>query len=174
MLVPFKWCERRGEDPDSYGLNWRIQRRQAVECAVATALILSALTLVSINWPYEQLPRHSTLGRTIDLALSGVGAAIIEEIFFRGWIYPLIRKKLSAWAAIVITSAIFAAAHIFVAQTIFLFAVFFPGVVMTIFRERHGNIGTATVFHACGNIWAIWFAPLVWPGSESLRSMIGL
>jgi membrane protease YdiL (CAAX protease family) len=112
-----------------------------------------------MNWPDEVLPRHSSASRTLNLAVSGVSAAIIEEIFFRGWVQPLFRKKFGAVASITFTSAIFASAHVFVARAPFICAVFFPGAVMGCLRERHGNIATSTLFHAFGNIWAIWFVP---------------
>lgn len=173
VLLPYKWCDWRGESTDDYGLFWRLPRRALIETLVITAVILSLLTLISMNWPYESLPRYSSLSRTLDLAMSGAGAAVIEEIFFRGWLYTIIRKRTSAAVSIVISSAIFAAAHCFVAQAPFLVAVFFPGAVMAWLRERYGNIGASTIFHACGNLWAIWFAPLVWPGSELLRELMG-
>lgn len=166
VYVPFWWCGRRGESPESYGLSWSIDRRGALLCACTIAAVLIPLTFVSMRWPLESLPRASSIGRTAELALSGVGAAIIEEVFFRAWIYPLFRKRFGVVASIAMTSAIFAAAHIFVAQTVFLFAVFFPGAIMAALRERTGNIGASTVFHAVCNIWAIWFAPLVWPAPE--------
>lgn len=172
VCIPFWWCERRGESIESYGLSWTVDRRGAVLCAAALAFVLVPLTFVSMRWPLESLPRSSSLRRTLELAASGVGAAIIEEVFFRAWIYPLFRKKFGAAASIVCTSAIFALAHIFVAQTVFLFAVFFPGAVMAWLRERTGNIGASTVFHGTCNIWAIWFAPLVWPAPEALLDTV--
>jgi membrane protease YdiL (CAAX protease family) len=161
--IPFLWCRVKREDPGSYGLYWKFERRSLIECLLITVVILLPLTIVSVNWPLESLPRHSNFSRSLYFATAGVSAAIIEEIFYRGWLLPLFRKRLSAFWAIALTSAIFAMSHIFVAQTPFLIAVFFPGCVMGFLRERHGNISTATLFHASGNIWAIWFAPMHWP-----------
>jgi membrane protease YdiL (CAAX protease family) len=163
MGIPFLWCSLRRENPDSYGLSWKFESRNFAECLFITIVILAPLTIVSVYWPVESLPRHSSLGRSLNLAAAGVSAAIIEEIFYRGWLLPLFRKRFSAFWAIVFTSVLFALSHIFVAQTPFLFAVFFPGCVMGFLRERHGNISTSTLFHASANIWAIWFAPLRWP-----------
>lgn len=166
VCIPYQWCRRRGERPESYGIDWTLPHRHLVECAIVTAAFLLPLTFVSINWPFEELPRHSGLWRTLNIGLSGLGAAVIEEIFFRGWIYPLFRKKFGTITSIIATSVIFALAHIFVAQTPFLFAVFIPGCVMGALRARHGNIATSTLFHAAGNIWAIWLAPLTWPSLD--------
>jgi membrane protease YdiL (CAAX protease family) len=163
MGIPFLWCRMRKEDPASYGLSWKLKKNNFFEYLLTTIVVLLPLTVISLNWPVESLPRHSTLWRSINMASAGISAAIIEEIFYRGWLLPLFRKRFSAFWAIVFTSAIFAMSHIFVAQTPFLFAVFFPGCIMGFLRERHGNISTSTLFHASGNIWAIWFAPLHWP-----------
>jgi membrane protease YdiL (CAAX protease family) len=163
MGIPYLWCRMRHEDPESYGLSWEFDWDNLVECLLITAVLLIPLTLLSIFWPAETLPRYSTFWRSLNLAAAGVSAAVIEEIFYRGWLLPLFRKRFSAFFAIMFTSLIFALSHIFVAQTPFLFAVFFPGCIMGLLRERHGNISTSTLFHALGNIWAIWFAPLRWP-----------
>jgi membrane protease YdiL (CAAX protease family) len=37
---------------------------------------------------------------------------------------------------------------------------------MGFLRERHGNISTSTIFHASGNLWAIWFLPYHFPAAE--------
>jgi membrane protease YdiL (CAAX protease family) len=116
-----------------------------------------------MNWPAENLPRRSSLSRTVSFAVNGVSAAVIEEIFFRGWVQPLFRKKFGSILSIGFTSAIFAASHVFVASAPFMAAVFFPGAVMGFLRERHGNISTSTIFHVCGNLWAIWFMPAHMP-----------
>ena len=172
ILIPFRWCTYRKEDPETYGLSWRFEKRALVECLIITACVLVPLTYVSINWPYEELPRSSGFFRTVDIASAGIAAAFIEEVFFRGWIHPLLRKRISALPAIVITSALFASSHIFVAQSPFLIAVFFPGCIMGFLRERHGNISTSTLFHGLSNIWAVWFAPLVWPKFDTILPIL--
>ncbi|MDR1471178.1 MAG: CPBP family intramembrane metalloprotease [Synergistaceae bacterium] len=168
IYAPFLWCKLRRESPESYGLSWTPDRRGLRECLAITGVVLIPLTCVSLAWPLETLPRSSSLWRSVNLAASGVAAAIIEEIFYRGWIQPLLRKRFSALWSIAFTSSIFAMSHVFVASAPFLFAVFVPGCVMGFLRERHGNISTSTLFHAAGNLWAIWFAPLVWPSMGAI------
>jgi membrane protease YdiL (CAAX protease family) len=166
VCVPFYWCRAHGVDAEEFGLSWRTSKVNLMECLLITGAFLAPLTLISLSWPTESLPRVSPFGRTINLLIAGCSAAVIEEVFYRGWLQPLIRKHLGALLSIIITSAIFAASHVFVAQTAFLFAVFVPGCVMGFLRERHGNIATSTLFHAAGNVWAVWFVPLDWPAKE--------
>jgi len=172
LYTPFLWCRLRHECPAAYGLEWRFDRKKLIEALAVTFVFLIPLTVVSILWPWEQLPRYSPLWRTLNLLAAGLAAAIIEEVFFRGWIQPLFRKKLSAFWSIAFTGAVFAASHVFVARLPFLFAVFVPGCVMGYLRERHGDISTSTLFHFLGNIWAIWFAPLVWPTLSEVRHLL--
>ena len=173
-VTPFLWCRRRGESPESYGLSWEFSRKGVFECAIVTAVILTALSVVSMNWPGEDLPRRVSFFRALSWAVNGVSAAIIEEVFFRGWVQPLFRRRLGVIASIVITSMIFASAHVFVARAFFIVAVFFPGCIMGALRERHGNISTATLFHAVANLWAIWFVPTRFPALGELFSIISL
>ena len=173
-VTPFLWCRRRGESPESYGLSWNFSRKGVFECAVVTAVVLAALTAVSMNWPGEDLPRRVSFFGALSWAVNGVSAAIIEEVFFRGWVQPMFRKRLGAVASIAITSIIFASAHVFVARAFFIIAVFFPGCIMGALRERHGNISTPTLFHAVANLWAIWFVPMHFPALADLLGIIGL
>jgi membrane protease YdiL (CAAX protease family) len=174
VCVPFFWCRARDEAPESYGLSWSLTRGNAAECAAVTLIVLAVLTVAATHWPGENLPRHSGWKRTLDLAVSGLSAAIIEEIFFRGWVYPMFRKKFRVLLSVVFTSAIFAMAHVFVASAPFMFAVFFPGCVMALLRERHGNIATSTLFHASCNIWAIWFVPARFPSVSEWMRILGV
>lgn len=172
IYTPFLWCRYRHENPLDYGLSWKLEKKPLIECLLVIAAVLLPLTFVSIHWPFEQLPRHSGLMRTLNIGAAGLAAAIIEEIFYRGWVQPLLRKRFSALLSISAASALFAVSHIFVARSPFLLAVFFPGFIMGLLRERHGNIGTSTLFHAVCNVWAIWFAPLRWPSFQWIGSQI--
>lgn len=168
VWLPYSWCRRHGLEPEAMGLSWKMTKRAKVECWIAIAAVLIPLSFIAVNWPYETLPRKLESFRAMNLAFSGIGAAFIEEVFFRGFIYPLFRMRFRPALSVIFASAIFAAAHIFVAQTVFLFAVFVPGCIMAILRERHGNIGTSTMFHAVCNFWAVWMAPTVYPTVEEL------
>ena len=173
-ITPFLWCRHRKEPPESYGLSWAFTRKGAIECAAVTVTVLAALSAVSMNWPGEDLPRRVFFFRAASWGINGVSAAVIEEVFFRGWIQPLCRKKFGAITSITITSVVFALAHVFVARAFFVVAVFFPGFIMGALRERHGNISTCTLFHAAANIWAIWFIPAYFPTFGELFGFIGI
>lgn len=162
LYFPFIWCRMRNEDPDSYGLNWRFTASSFKEMAYVTFSTLFILTIIAFNWPTEDLPRYSPIARTLNLLGAGIAAACIEEVFFRGWMQTLFRKRFSAVSSIFSVSLLFALAHVIANPLIHSLAVFFPGLIMGFLRERHGNLASSTAFHAIANIWAIWFSPSIW------------
>jgi membrane protease YdiL (CAAX protease family) len=174
VYTPFFWCRIRGEKPENYGLSWKLSRKGVYECAAVTFCVLAVLTVAAVNWPGENLPRRVAALNAVGIAINGVAAAVIEEIFFRGWVQPLFKKKFSAIASIAFTGVIFALSHMFVAYAPFMVAVFFPGCVMGFLRERHGNISTCTIFHAVCNLWAIWFVPHFPTLEELMRKTAGI
>lgn len=124
-----------------------------------TTVILLCLTAAAAVWPFEHLPRKVPLKRVLELAASGLFAAIAEEIFFRGWLQPLFRKKMGSLAAVTAVNLIFAPLHLIAIPHIISLAVFFPGIVMGLMKERYKTVWPSIVFHFLGNIWAIWYFP---------------
>ena len=66
-------------------------------------------------------------------------APLLEELFFRGLLYPLLRRTVRAWlSAVLLTALAFAAIH--GAQLGYAWApvlsIFVVGVVFTVVRER--------------------------------------
>jgi membrane protease YdiL (CAAX protease family) len=73
----------------------------------------------------------------------GIVAPIAEEIFFRGVLYPAIRKRLPAAPAIVLTAAVFGAAHLDSMRT----HAFLLGLVAAILVEYTGSLVPAVLAH---------------------------
>lgn len=51
---------------------------------IITAFTLSMLTAVALVWPWDDLPHRRPFGLVLKLIISGLAAAVAEEIFFRG------------------------------------------------------------------------------------------
>lgn len=96
---------------------------------------------------------------TIVLAVT-IGAPIMEELAFRGMIYPgLLRLGVAAserhgrWLAIVLTGALFSAAHLSPSAALPLFAF---GAFMCLVRDRFGLL-TCMALHCSFNAWnLVW------------------
>ena len=105
---------------------------------------------------------------TIALAVT-IGAPIMEELAFRGMIYPGLRRLGAAserhgrWIAIVATGALFSAAHLSPSAALPLFAF---GAFMCLVRDRYGLL-TCMAIHCCFNGWNLLWLKLA-PNASTL------
>ena len=78
-------------------------------------------------------------------------AVLIEELFFRGIIHRILKTKLPAGAAVILSSAIFAAVHFDLWNFIPLFL---TGVVLAIAYDMSKSIYVPILLHAANNLFA--------------------
>ena len=134
-------------------------KRAILQTLVITAFTLLLLTAVALVWPWDDLPHRRPFDIVLKLIISGFAAAVAEEIFFRGWMQPALRRRYSAAVSIVAVNLVFAPLHLIAAPYLISLLTFFPGLIMGWLRERYGNILPSIIFHFLGNVWAIWFFP---------------
>jgi uncharacterized protein len=89
--------------------------------------------------------------------LAAVLAPLAEELLFRGWIYTSLRASFGLWAALLISSALFAAAH-YESTHIYALAVFPIGLALGAMRETTGSLKASISFHAFYNAVAYGLA----------------
>ncbi len=77
-----------------------------------------------------------------------IAAPLCEEIVFRGYFYPVLKKFGGAWPAAVCSSLVFAAAHGSLAALLPLFL--FGGLLVFIY-EKSGSIWAPIAVHFCFN-----------------------
>jgi membrane protease YdiL (CAAX protease family) len=106
---------------------------------------------------------------TIALAVT-IGAPIMEELAFRGMLYPGLRRfglaaseKHGRWIAVVLTGALFSAAHLSPSAALPLFAF---GAFMCVVRDRYGLL-TCMAIHCSFNLWNLVWLKLA-PNASSL------
>ena len=104
--------------------------------------------LSAIVWQSRGLGDISML-----LAALGVVAPVAEEVFFRGVIYAGLRKRLPVVPALVLSSALFASAHM---DTMRLLP-FVLGVVAALLMEFTGSLVPAILAHMGVNIGFVMF-----------------
>lgn len=85
---------------------------------------------------------------TLLLILVAIIAPIAEELFFRGMLYPLLRRRWSAHVAIVVNGFLFALIHFI---PILIPGLFFVGIVLAWVRERSGSLIPCILLHAMQN-----------------------
>lgn len=106
---------------------------------------------------------------TIVLAVT-VGAPIMEELAFRGMIYPGLRRlgmiasaRHGRWVAVGLTGALFSAAHLSPSAALPLFAF---GAFMCLVRDRFGLL-TCMALHCSFNAWNLVWLKLA-PNASTL------
>lgn len=83
---------------------------------------------------------------------------LVEELAFRGFLQGWLRERTALrrqWLGIstanVLTSIVFASAHLISQPPLWAAGVFFPSLVFGYFRDRHQSIVTAFLLHAWYN-----------------------
>lgn len=83
------------------------------------------------------------------LLLAVVGAPLIEELMFRGYLYSALRARLGPVASVMLSSAFFAGIH---PQGIIGFPLLFTiGAALATLREWRGSLIAPILAHACTN-----------------------
>jgi uncharacterized protein len=118
---------------------------------VALAVIVqsaSALLPIPKSLPIERYFRD-TMGAWMMAAFGLTLAPLVEELFFRGFMYPVLGHRLGAAIGVVITAALFAFIH--TSQLAHAWAplllLFVVGVVLTTVRARTNSVGTTFLIH---------------------------
>ncbi|MFZ0312813.1 MAG: CPBP family intramembrane glutamic endopeptidase [Candidatus Korobacteraceae bacterium] len=97
-------------------------------------------------------------------------APLLEELFFRGLLYPLLRRAFGLIVAVLLTAAAFAAIH--GAQLGYawapVFSIFVVGVVFTLVRIRTNSVAASFLMH-CGYNFALFAA--LWLASDHYRHL---
>lgn len=98
------------------------------------------------------------------MAVFGVTLApLLEELFFRGMLYPLVRRRLGVVVGVLLTAGAFASIHGTQLGYAWgpLLSIFVVGVVFTLVRERTDSVAASFLMHCGYNFTlfaALWFA----------------
>jgi len=97
-------------------------------------------------------------------------APLLEELFFRGMLYPLLRRAWGLASGIVVTAGAFAAIHGTQLGYAWgpLLSIFVVGVAFTLVRERSNSVAASFLMHSGYN--TALFA-LLWFGSDHFRHL---
>jgi membrane protease YdiL (CAAX protease family) len=97
-------------------------------------------------------------------------APLLEEMFFRGLLFPLVKRSYGVVAGILLTALAFAAIH--GAQLAYAWApvlsIFVVGVVFTVVRWRTNSVAASFLMH-CGYNFALFAA--LWIASDHYRHL---
>jgi membrane protease YdiL (CAAX protease family) len=97
-------------------------------------------------------------------------APLLEELFFRGMLYPLLRRGLGLIAAVLLTAGTFAAIH--GGQLGYawgpVLSIFFVGLVFTLTRVRTNSVASSFLMHVGYNFTLFG---LLWYASDHFRHL---
>jgi membrane protease YdiL (CAAX protease family) len=130
--------------------------------AFFVSLIASQLHTPAIKTPFDTMVNSPPT--FVLFALTAIVAApVFEELFFRGFLQPLLCRTFGISAGILITAAIFGSAHgaEYKWTWQYILAVGIVGFVFGWVRERTDSIIPSTVMHGCYNavfVGALYFS----------------
>jgi len=105
------------------------------------------------------------------MALFGLTLApLLEELFFRGLLYPVLRRRLGLVFGILLTAIAFAAIHSVQLGYAWapILSIFVVGVVFTVVRERWKSVGASFLMH-CGYNFTLF--TLLWFATDHFRHL---
>lgn len=90
---------------------------------------------------------------------AGIAAPIVEELVFRGYLYPIMKKYTGAWFAVITTSLLFGVIHV---SLIPLIPLAILAVVLVLMYEYTGSIWPPIITHCLFN--AVTLVNVLQPG----------
>lgn len=149
-------------------LGWKAARINLLLCAVggvvlafAVSALASVLHTPTVKSPFDQLTT-STLSTVLFGIMAVALGPFFEEMFFRGFIQPLLSRTFGTVAGILLTAALFGSLHApeYSWAWQYALAVSLAGAVFGWLRAKTNSIIPSTVMHACFN--AVSFAALAY------------
>jgi membrane protease YdiL (CAAX protease family) len=156
-------------------IHWNWPRAAALAYLIAGALLAFVVAFTS-RWlpipksvPMDQY--FSELTGAYLMAVFGITLApLMEELFFRGMLYPVVRRVSGVTVAVLFTATCFALIH--GAQLGYawapLLSIFVVGVVFTLVRQRTDSVGSSFLMH-CGYNLALFGS--LWVASDHFRHL---
>lgn len=120
------------------------------------SLLGTALRTPRVKSPFENLG-STPLSFVLLAIMAVILAPIFEELFFRGFLQPLLSRTFGAIAGILITAALFGGLHApeYSWAWQYAFCVSLAGVVFGYLRYRTNSLIPCTVMHGCFNALSV-------------------
>jgi uncharacterized protein len=166
---------RRSNEPFFTAIRWNWPSGKEVWFGAAGLVLAIAVQGLARYLPIpKSLPMDrffNDAGSAYLMAFFGILIApILEELFFRGMLFPTLRRRLGTVTAVLLTALAFAAIH--GAQLGYAWApilsIFIVGLALTIVRERTDSVAASVLTHA-GYNFALF--ALLWIGSNHFRHL---
>ncbi len=158
-----------GSKPADLGLKpFKLRRAIAVAfvwwLAIRATVLVYSVVATTIAERFGAKPPAEMTSRVPELFGSGaVGfllacvvavliGPIVEEVYFRGFMYPAFKRALGTWPAIIVSGVIFGVFHV---NPWLIFPTGLMGVVMAYLYEKEGSLGAPFFLHALNNLVSV-------------------
>jgi uncharacterized protein len=138
-------------------IRWVWPRRQWPALAVLGAAMVSLQVLERFFRIPQHVPMEDFLSTPLLAAFTGLFAIsfgpLMEELFFRGFLYPTLARRFGIFVAVVSTAVPFALIHGLQLEFAWglVFIIFLVGLVLTIVRAKTGSVAASFVVHVAYN-----------------------
>jgi membrane protease YdiL (CAAX protease family) len=149
---------------------------------VITAIYASELHLHG----NEKLPKELGVSNSSAALIAAsifvcVIAPIVEEFFFRGFLFGALRRlriefagrQLGTWVAAIVVGILFGLAHLGSAPLHYLIPLGFLGFVLCLLRWRTRSLYPCIALHSINNALALGVSQLHWSGGEVVALIVG-
>lgn len=124
--------------------------------AMVLYLTLAATYSAIFKPPQDDLPQSFGAESALGLAIAtGVVviliAPVVEEFFFRGFVYASFRNRLGVWPGALLSGLLFGAIHL---KPVYLAPLAILGTVLALLYEKTGSIWPCILLHAMNNALA--------------------
>ena len=121
----------------------------AIVAYIVLALLYTAILQPDSAEPIETGERYGTLIGSCVIII--VVAPLCEEIFFRGFLYRILRGRMGLWPALVINGALFGSVHLGSGGPLAVALIAPLGFLLCLVYERSGSLYPCIALHALNN-----------------------
>jgi len=175
LLCMFLLVRSRSNKSFEEGIQWHWPGTAAAGFFVGGMVLALAIDGVSRFLPVpKSLPIEDLFSNPANayfMAAFGVTLApLLEELFFRGLLYPVFRRRLGIMFAVLLTAVGFAAIHSVQLGYAWapILSIFVVGVVFTVVRQKWSSVGASFLMH-CGYNFTLF--SLLWIASDHFRHL---
>ena len=127
---------------------------------IITAVIINMTKYVPERQPLVELflKEKDTAFLAYTSLFAAIVGPIIEELFFRGFMYAALKKYIGVFAAMVATAAVFAALH---THIVGFFPIMALGMLLAYLYEKTGTLVSSITVHVIHNLSMVFLVFLV-------------